>query len=253
MARVTVLISTMGERINNIILPCFNADVLYIIVHQQPLAPFSFDRDDVFYIASFERGLSKSRNIAIKHCSTKYGFICDDDVLIGVEGLISAVDAAECNGSDILACRFVYSDGNMNSYPADGFIYGITSVASVCSIEILINIDSLRRQFVFFDEQFGLGTPLPSGEEFIFLTDALRSGLEIRHSSCVVCTHPPITSGMDFFSTKEKILAKRHMLIRVFGSWAPLVMLIFFAKKSRVLIANKRLIFFAKIFFSIKG
>jgi len=253
MARVTVLISTMGARINNITLPCFSSDVLYVVVHQQPLAPFSFGRDDVLYIVSSESGLSKSRNLALQHCSTKYGFICDDDVMIDVKELTKAVDVAESKGSDILACRFLYSDGSMNSYPADGFLHGVKSVASICSIEILVNIVSLRRKSICFDETFGLGTPLPSGEEFIFLTDALKSGLEVRHSSCVVCTHPPISSGMDFFSTKEKILAKRHMLMRVFGPWGPLLMLVFFAKKSKVLVAHKRLIFFARTFFSIKG
>jgi hypothetical protein len=253
MARVTVLISTMGDRINNIALPCFRSDVRYVVVHQQPIVPFCFGRDDVLYIASFEKGLSKSRNIAIKNCFTKYGFICDDDVVIDVQELIRAVDVAESNGADILACRFLYSDGSMNSYPADGVRHGIKSVASVCSIEILIKIDSLHAKSICFDERFGLGTSLPSGEEFIFLTDALRSGLEIRHSSCVVCVHPPVSSGMDFFSTKEKVLAKRYMLVRVFGPWAPFVMLVFLIKKSKVLLQNKRFIFFAKTFLSIKG
>jgi len=57
---------------------------------------------------------------------------------------------------------------------------------------------------------------------------------------------------MDFFSTKEKVLAKRHMLIRVFGRWAPLFIALFFIKKAKVLAANGRLLFFAKNFF-LKG
>jgi len=180
---------------------------------------------------------------------TKYGFIADDDVVIDISALQKAVDCAENYEADILVCRFSYSDGGMNSYPADGFRYGVRSLTSVCSIEILIRIESLRKKSILFDERFGLGTSLPSGEEFIFLTDVLKSRLEIRHSSCVVCIHPPVTSGMDFFTTEEKVLAKREMLIRVFGVWAPLVMVIFFAKKARVLFANNKLKFFVRNFF----
>ncbi|MCQ4294873.1 glycosyltransferase [Pseudomonas stutzeri] len=249
MARVTVLISTMGERIKNILLPTYCDDVLYVVVHQHPQSSFFFARNDVLYIPSSEKGLSKSRNLAMRNCSTQYALISDDDVVIDIPSLLNAVDFAEKNNVDILACRFSYSDGTMNSYPEAGRHLGIMSVASVCSIEILVKVDSLRRNFISFDERFGLGTSLPSGEEYVFLTDALKSGLEIRHSPCVVCSHPLVTSGMDFFTTKEKVLAKREMIIRVFGLWAPFVMIVFFAKKSKLLLANKRLIFFAKTFF----
>lgn len=253
MAKVTVLISTVGERINQIILPESCEDVLYVVVHQQPRSDIFFDRDDVVYIPSSDRGLSKSRNIALQNCFTKYGLICDDDVLIDVKELLSAVEFAEFHGSDIVTCRFAYSDGNMKVYPENGFIHNIRSLTSVCSIEILVKAEVLHEGFIAFDEKFGLGTSLPSGEEYIFLSDALKAGLEIRHSSCVICVHPPVTSGMDFFTTKEKIKAKREMLCRVFGRGALLVMLVFFMKKFRVLLVSGKVTFFARNFFSLRG
>src|SRR5690606_31354900 len=84
---INVLISTLDEGINGIsqVLLEQRSDVHYTVIHQitdrDIIVPHELaSRSDVLIIRSHEKGLSKSRNLALKHAKGDVGLLADDDV-----------------------------------------------------------------------------------------------------------------------------------------------------------------------------
>jgi len=89
----------------------------------------------------------------------------------------------------------------------------------------------IKKNQIKFDERFGLGTNFPSGEEYIFITDCFKSGLTVKYLPINIGVHPNETSGMDFYTTPEKVLAKREMIKRIFTWKSPIFIFLFWLKK----------------------
>ena len=201
----------------------------------------------IFYTK--ERGLSKSRNLAIAHCTSKYAFIMDDDVVIKSEALDRLVFNAEKDNLDVFTCSFLYENGdNSKAQFNDEFVHNYFTLAKVSSIEIGFKVESVKKNNIFFHESFGLGTDLPSGEEYIFLTDCLKMDLKIKFFPIIIGVHPNITSGMDFYTASSKILAKREMLRHIFKWKSPFFILAFWLKKTPQLIKVGHWARFSKVF-----
>lgn len=217
-----------------------HGDVCYVVVHQvydneyigNELPKFT-NRDDVSYIRLDYPGLSKSRNVGLHAVKAKYAYIMDDDVDFDLEKINVLVDWMEANEVHVATCEFVFENGSLpRGYSSESFKHSMLSSAKVSSIEICINIERLREKRINFDERFGLGTSLPSGEEYIFITDCIRSGLNVCFYPIVTGVHPNVTSGMDFYTSSDKTLAKREMFKRIFGWKAFLFIFAFWLKKS---------------------
>lgn len=249
---ITVIMSTMDDRIATIIDLVDHEMINYIIIHQvTPDYTLSHDsilkirsyenRGDISYIYSSELGLSRSRNIGLNSCLTKYAHILDDDVQVyDINNLISLTSDFDKYDAQVLINRVITDEGTLfKNYPKDYYKYSLISCASVSSIEMAVDIDFLRLHAINFDENFGLGTSLPSGEEFIFLTDCLNKGAEIKHREKIIFSHEYLTSGKDFFSTTNKLNAKKYMFKRVFRSHYRLNLFLFFLKKIPLLLRNK--------------
>lgn len=236
MINVSIAVSTYSNRIEQLVLK-EHPDVEYIIVHQSPcdISPnmkiILDNRDDVFYIPSETIGLSKSRNIAINNATGKYIIIMDDDVDYSFDNIDKLIKCMDEDGVDIGTYYHRYTDGNTTKNKKHAFIHNRFNIANPSSIDICIRRKSIVDSGVLFDEHFGLGTEYPSGEEMIFLSDCMNANLLLKRYPIEICTHPPLTSGSDFYSTKEKISAKREMFRRVYGQLGSALFILFFLKK----------------------
>lgn len=230
-----VAISTMGSRIDNLVLPERRESVSYLIVHQSENDACWVNaniRSDVIYIRVNEYGLSKSRNLALANCHAKYLYIMDDDVAFDLDRIKELVERMCLDGVDVATCRYEYHDGSSpKKYRSAPFTHGFLSAARVSSIEICVNVNSVRSKGLQFDETFGLGTQMPSGEEFIFITDCVKMKLKVRYYPISTGAHPYVTSGGDFYTNYRKIYAKREMFKRVFGGWSLFFIFLFWLKK----------------------
>lgn len=189
-------------------------------------------REDVTYIQLNYPGLCKSRNIGLSNVMTKYAYIMDDDVELDLDKVIELVQKMESDSVDVATCQFKYLDGTFpKKYSVKFFEHDMLSSAKVSSIEICVNIESIRAHKIRFDERFGLGTDWPSGEEYIFLTDCLKAGLKVKYYPIVTGIHPNETSGQDFYTSSSKAVAKREMFKRVFGWKSWLYVTAFWIKK----------------------
>jgi len=233
---IFVAISTYGSRISMLQLPeLIIPGVNYLIVHQ--LAGFTegenlfSSRPDVIYRKMNVLGLSKSRNEAIRYGNGDYLYFMDDDTIIFPEKIIALCEEMRRDGAQVGTCCFKYSDGGIKKYSLNQFTHNNLTLAKVSSIEICVATKFLRENSILFNENFGIGAPYPSGEEYIFLSDLLKSKAFIKFYPIVTSIHPPVTSGQDFYSSEEKILAKREMLRIVFGKFSYIFILLFWMKK----------------------
>ena len=143
------------------------------------------DYGNLKIISTKERGLSNSRNMAIKNASQKYALLCDDDEYL-YEGYPQIIENAfnENPHADIL-CFQIKRSGK--KYSNKGFKVGFLSSLKIASWQICFKVESIKKADVFFDKRFGSGTSLGAGEENIFLYDCLKKKLK--------CFYVPICIG----------------------------------------------------------
>ena len=84
-----------------------------------------------------------------------------------------------------------------------------------------------------FDIRFGVGNQIATGDENIFLTDALRRGFKILYLPYPIVKHPDASSGRDLYRNPALIRAKGGMFFRIFGWKAYGVCALFAVKKQR--------------------
>lgn len=197
--------------------------------------------EDVIWGEAPESGLSNNRNNAIKLAVDRFSeqdnylYICDDDITVNVDGLLNAIDVMREEKLSCLTGMVATNDGFFRNYKSYAYSHSRLSAAKVCSVEILVDLSFVFSRSIYFDKDFGLGGRYPSGEEFIFINDLLSADGKVEFSPIILCKHPPLSSGDDFYTSNHKIMAKGAMLRRVFPFYICYPMIIIFSiKKYRV-------------------
>lgn len=126
-----------------------------------------------------QRGLSKSRNMAIEYAKGDICLICDDDEILN-EGYENNIVHAfeELPQADIIVFRIKNHKTKLKDK-----IYKLSKFQClrVCSVQIAFRRKKIKDSSIHFDTQLGAGTPLGCGEENKFLIDCLRAGMQIYH------------------------------------------------------------------------
>lgn len=202
----------------------------HLVIDQAESAFFEPDRPNYYWLDLF--GLSKSRNFALSVATGEYCLVADDDVTFidNVEQYI--IDAFEKTGADILTFQIKTPGGNyFKNYSSKPFKHTKMSLMRVSSIEIVFNRDSISRSGLLFDERFGLGALFPTGEETIFLCDALDKGMSICYIPMPIVIHPAESSGGNFHQNTRLIESKGAMFYRIYGAYAYIIAILFSLKK----------------------
>ncbi|WWM72901.1 glycosyltransferase [Vibrio cholerae] len=242
MTSIEVLVSTLNDGLLGIKL---NSSFRYTIVHQisklenlNKYDAFIERLGDVNYVRSFDTGLSKSRNLALEHATGDFLWIMDDDVNIYSDAYEKLnMKIKQYPDMDMFILNHS-SSGESEKYGVNERQLSWKDIGSISSIDMLVKRSSL--EMIRFDEELGLGTLYPSGEEYVFSSDFLKKKLNIMKLKEVYSYHPPITSGMDFFSTPNKLKAKKIMFSKAHGkTLGRLFYIAFLLKKLNVIIKNK--------------
>lgn len=199
---------------------------------RQPTTAAGDARAKVFDYA--ETGLSKSRNRALHHATADIVVIADDDVRHPphAQAAVARAFAAHPRADIITFQAQTPAGAPFKKYPSRARRHTARSLMRVSSWEIALRAASIRAAGLRFDERFGLGAEFPTGEENIFLIDALRRGLNLRYEPQVIAVHPAESSGADF-STADAVRAKGAAHQRMFGAAFWPVALAFAGKKYR--------------------
>ncbi|MBO3395353.1 glycosyltransferase family 2 protein [Clostridium perfringens] len=143
---------------------------------------FILNNKNLKFIYSSERGLSKSRNLAIKNAQCDICLLADDDLkyVDNYENII--LNAFKKNPEyDIITFQVEGIDQKFKDYSKKSKKLGYINSLKVASVEIAFKLESIRKNNVQFNELIGAGSKYYMGEENVFLYDALRKGMKIKY------------------------------------------------------------------------
>lgn len=249
-----ILISTMNQSSLEFLIPMFpfcsfyNFSILIINQTNKDQLIFS-DVPSVRVINSFEKGLSKSRNLALKNARGKILLIADDD-LVYKEGFDTKIIKAHNDYSTKSIISFCIEKTNgfpfKKYFPIEKTNLTYLELFAILSVEISINRSVFEKLDIKFDENFGLGSIFEMGEEAIFLTDIKNKNSQIAFVPISIATHPEFSSN-EKLDCSQRYYVQGAFLTRVIKTnyYINLAIKIFFdlkqkkLKLSQVLIALK--------------
>ncbi len=190
--------------------------------------------ESVKVINVFEKGLSKSRNIALQNSSKDILVFTDDDVVFDLkfsEKIIKTFNKRK--DFDGFRFRFKIESGGFSKKYPDKFQPKLNwfEVLNASSIELIFKRESIYN-IVSFDENFGLGSLISLGEEAVFLADAKKKKLKIGFVPKTLTIHNNKTTSQ-VISNELKYFNQGAIFYRIF---------------------NKKYLFwvFLKLFFDVK-
>ena len=226
---LTIGYSTLANRAKNI---KFLTSVNNLVVVQNPdsISLPNFPAE-VQIVELHNRGVAKSRNAAIAYTETEYLLFGDDDIEFNETGITSAVNFLNTNpGISVLLMQAVDETGKLRkNYPTKSHQLKLTNSAKAGTYEMMIRVSDVKAAGIKFDENFGAGVPNYLGDEYIFIADALRSGLKGVFAPILIAIHPTESSG-NLKKLKTDRSARAKVFSRVFGIWSPVMRALFLAK-----------------------
>ena len=171
--------------------------------------------ENLVLISSNDRGISKSRNQALINCSSDIAVICDDDLCFTSNLYESLIDAHNTYQEEIITTKIqTPNGGEYKKYKTLGFLHNKSSALKISSVEITLKTKAIKNAGIKFNEKFGLGTNCPSGEENIFMFDALDAGIKARFLPIFTVIHPPESSNS--ILTAQKMAHKKILFEKLF-------------------------------------
>lgn len=194
---------------------------LNIIIVNQTTREFILESnfDTVLVINSFDKGLSKSRNLAFEKATSDWCLLADDDLIYTrdfVKHIVLGIDDFFNSGVIIFKAQ-IDQNKMLRNYPRQSKNdLSIFEIMEVASFEVLINRKEVYQR-VFFNEFFGLGSGnFNSGEEQIFMNDVRQKiNLPVSFVSSVIVQHPWMSTGRDF-NRKNRYFTKGAVLKKMF-------------------------------------
>lgn len=150
----------------------------YLIINQIDNKKVDINNPKV--ITKFEKGLTKSRNMAIDKSIGDIILLADDDVIYNDDYEKIIYEAYEKYKDADIICFFVESKNpkrKIKRLPTGKI--GFIKAMKIVSFEMSFRKKSIINNKLKFDERFGAGTKLNRGEEQIFLYSALKKGMKI--------------------------------------------------------------------------
>ncbi len=224
-AALTIAISTLGTRLPGLVLPppVTNVSFLVLVQKHDGSNPWQ-DRPDVTVVTLHTVGLSHSRNAALDQASGSLLLFSDDDIALKMAGILALKRQLEQSPDLALIRGWRAEHLGQQSQSRRAQRLSLLNAGRVCAPELMIRTAPFRAAALRFDPRFGLGGRHGLGEEFIFVTDALKAGLRGLTVPVVTGSHPGASTG-DHWQDPALIYARQMVLQRVFGRWAPVARL----------------------------
>lgn len=257
--KLEILISTMDKTSLSFLekmFPHHNLKDLNLLIVNQTKAGNELQSDfvNIRVINSYEKGLSLSRNLAIKNATGGICLIADDDAeyVPNFEYLVKNSFKKLNDAAVILFKIDTFTGESYKSYPnSSKRLYNNRDIESASSIEIAFSRSLIISNKIWFDPLFGLGSYFQSGEEYLFIKEVLKKGLPIYFENKFIVKHQLIrsTSNMasdDFIKAKA---AQYYINYNIFSYFALLKFIIFLVRKHKIPITD----FMLKYKIGLKG
>lgn len=201
MSTVTLLISCMHQH-DHSILEKSNVQSDCVVVNQcdrDETEEFDFvnkfgQKRHCKFISTSERGLSRSRNMAIANApDDAICLICDDDEYFDDDMEQKIACAYErIPDASLIVFSLIRNDlERPKIYPAESCRLRFSQILRTSSLQITFKKSELLRLGIAFDVKMGSGTGNGGGEENKFLLDMKRNGANLFYSpECIATVNP---------------------------------------------------------------
>ncbi|MFL9845766.1 glycosyltransferase family 2 protein [Flavobacterium rhizosphaerae] len=146
-------------------------------------------------INSFEKGLSKSRNLALANAGGKIALMTDDDVIFkeGFDETIYTAFNAFPDAALIKFCAAAFEGKLFRKYTRHA-VKNMNAMQrlNTMSIEIALNVERVKQSGIIFNALFGLGSFFSMGEEPIFVNDLHKAGFQVSFVPKTIVTHKSV-------------------------------------------------------------
>ena len=170
------------------------------------------------HIKTEELGLSKSRNLALKHSSPDKEFLifADDDFRF-VKNYKELIDRTinQIGNADVIVFPCTTEQGKLRRAYKLGDELSFSKCLGLCSAELMYKKSFLLEHKLSFNTKFGLGATYPSGEEAILVSELRKKGGKILSTDQPLVIHPEETSG-DQHQSKSQVQTKAAVLREIF-------------------------------------
>lgn len=189
--KTQILLSTMHQQDTDIVKK-INANTDMIMVNQCQNNDITVSECEEFQIVkidSDERGLSKSRNLALDNATADICILCDDDVVYkdGInEKIVEAFEKLPM--ADIIVFDYVYHKDSMTKLKSNIKKMGKTPFYKTYgSVQIAFKLSSIKENNIRFNEWFGTGSEyFNMGEDVVFLRECRKKKLKIYRYPLVI-------------------------------------------------------------------
>lgn len=191
----------------------------------------------VTYVKTTDRGLSRSRNMAIKNSKADICILCDNDVVYedDYEDLILN-EFDKRPDADIIVFYIKRKEKPVPNYP-EARKMGYLSVLKIFSPEIAFRTDSIKG--LSFNEEFGAGSgKYIMGEENLFLYDALKAKKKIYYVPVKIAELKEVESTW-FSDYDEKFFISRGANYAGMSKWGSHILIWQFALRKKSLYRDK--------------
>ena len=202
MTTFNILISCMHEKDHSIIARS-NVQTDVVVVNQcdhESVDEFDFVNKEgrschAKFICTTERGLSRSRNMAIRNAWGDVCQICDDDELLpdNVESIV--LRAYEENPHAALIAFSLIRRDIPKKYPEVKRSLGFVQILKTSSLQLTFSRKLMGEHHIWFDEKMGSGTGNGGGEENKFMLTVRKRGLKMLYYPNAIATVLPGSSN----------------------------------------------------------
>ena len=145
----------------------------------------------VKFISTKERGLSKSRNMAIKNAWGDICLICDDDEVIMDDCEEKVLRAYSDNPNAALIAFALLRNDCDKQYPKEKKTLGFKQILKTNSLQITFNRNLINMFNIKFDEKMGSGTGNGGGEENMFMFSVKGYKMKMLYVPDIIATVNP--------------------------------------------------------------
>lgn len=186
--KLEILMSCMYQKDNALIEKSrITGDVVVINqCDQDEYVEYKTEKGVARIFSTTQRGLTKSRNMAIEKSNAEICLLCDDDEIFETEYERRILDAYEnLPQADVVIFKM---KNRVPSFEDKVIQLRFPKTMKVSSWQISFKKDSLSKAGIRFDELLGAGTGNGAEEELKFLTDCEKVGLKIFYVPSVIAS-----------------------------------------------------------------
>lgn len=187
----------------------------------------------VKFISVRDRGLSKSRNMAVRETDADICYFSDNDLTF-VDNYLDIIDKAYVKFPDASVIAFRV-DSDDEDRPLRRFKTGPLNriqTMRVYSVQISFRRDMFIENNMFLDERFGAGSGrYTNGEENIFLYKTAKSGLKVYYYDEKIATVSNEESTWFGLDNELNLLSKGAMFYEMDPILSPLLILQYVIRK----------------------